>query len=100
MLGIRDILREKQIEKVFEGIAKGEIKIGQGLNQEMALKRLGDTHWSSHYDKKFSEVSGIGGHGRWLLQESILFFIWYTFLIKLSLILPVAEAKWKELFLQ
>ncbi|KAJ9182094.1 hypothetical protein P3X46_006123 [Hevea brasiliensis] len=38
----RDILREKQLEKVFEGIAKGEIK---GL----LLYRPGDTHWSSHY---------------------------------------------------
>ncbi|KAJ9170334.1 hypothetical protein P3X46_018449 [Hevea brasiliensis] len=46
----RDMLREKQLEKVFEGIAKGEIKIGQGLNQEMALKRSGDTRWSSHYE--------------------------------------------------
>ncbi|XP_057990430.1 uncharacterized protein LOC110649439 [Hevea brasiliensis] len=53
----RDMLREKQLDKVFEGIAKGEIKTGQGeiktgqgVNQEMTLKRLGDTHWSSHYD--------------------------------------------------
>ncbi|KAJ9134880.1 hypothetical protein P3X46_032125 [Hevea brasiliensis] len=45
----RDMLREKEVEKVFQGIAKGEIKTRQGLNQEMALKRLGDTHWSSHY---------------------------------------------------
>ncbi|XP_057990627.1 uncharacterized protein LOC131173003 [Hevea brasiliensis] len=29
-----DMLREKQLEKVFEGIAKGEIKTGHGLNQE------------------------------------------------------------------
>ncbi|XP_058003053.1 uncharacterized protein LOC110642356 [Hevea brasiliensis] len=45
----QNMLREKQLEKVFEGIAKGEIKTRQGLNQEMALKRPGDTRWSSHY---------------------------------------------------
>ncbi|KAJ9132806.1 hypothetical protein P3X46_033639 [Hevea brasiliensis] len=45
----RDMLQEKQLEKVFKGTAKGEIKTGQGLNQETALKRSGDTHWSSHY---------------------------------------------------
>ncbi|XP_057997282.1 uncharacterized protein LOC110644107 [Hevea brasiliensis] len=43
------MLQEKQLEKVFKGTAKGEIKTGQGLNQETALKRSGDTHWSSHY---------------------------------------------------
>ena len=45
----RDMLREKQMEKVIEGIANDEIKTGKGLNQEMALKRPGDTRWSSHY---------------------------------------------------
>ncbi|KAJ9178614.1 hypothetical protein P3X46_010483 [Hevea brasiliensis] len=34
---------------LFEEIAKCEIKTEQGLNQEMALKRSGDTRWSSHY---------------------------------------------------
>ncbi|KAJ9146611.1 hypothetical protein P3X46_028852 [Hevea brasiliensis] len=45
----RNMLREKQIEKVFEGIAKSEIKTGQCLNKKMALKRPEDTHRSSHY---------------------------------------------------
>ncbi|XP_021685260.2 uncharacterized protein LOC110668369 [Hevea brasiliensis] len=45
----RDMLREKQIEKLIEGIAKGEIKTRQGLNQELALERSGDTRWGSHY---------------------------------------------------
>ncbi|XP_043809053.1 uncharacterized protein LOC122722419 [Manihot esculenta] len=42
------MFREKQREKVVEGIGIGEIPIGQGLNQEIIIKRLGDTHWSSH----------------------------------------------------
>ncbi|XP_057782753.1 uncharacterized protein LOC131000700 [Salvia miltiorrhiza] len=45
----RDMLRENQREKIIEGIANGEIKTGRGLNQEMELKRPGDTRWSSHY---------------------------------------------------
>ncbi|XP_047942832.1 zinc finger MYM-type protein 1-like [Salvia hispanica] len=45
----RDILREKQREKILERIASDEIHTGRGLNQEMALKRPGDTRWSSHY---------------------------------------------------
>lgn len=45
----RDILREKQLEKVVTGIASGEISTGHGLNQEQTLKRPGDTRWSSHY---------------------------------------------------
>ncbi|KAG8655728.1 hypothetical protein MANES_04G063964v8 [Manihot esculenta] len=45
----RDMLREKQREKVVEGIRIGEIAIRQGLNQEMTIKRPGDTCWSSHY---------------------------------------------------
>ncbi|XP_057770211.1 uncharacterized protein LOC130990025 [Salvia miltiorrhiza] len=45
----RDMLRENQREKIIEGIANGEINTGRGLNQEMELKRPGDTRWSSHY---------------------------------------------------
>ncbi|XP_042022997.1 uncharacterized protein LOC121770313 [Salvia splendens] len=45
----RDILREKQRENILEKIARDEITTGTGLNQEMSLKRPGDTRWSSHY---------------------------------------------------
>ena len=45
----RDILREKRSAKVIEALKNNEISIGHGLNQEMSLKRLGDTHWSFHY---------------------------------------------------
>ncbi|KAG6424924.1 hypothetical protein SASPL_115347 [Salvia splendens] len=45
----RDILREKQRENILEKIASDEITTGTGLNQEMSLKRPGDTRWSSHY---------------------------------------------------
>ena len=39
----KDILREKQFEKVVEGICQGEIMTGRGVNQERALKRPGET---------------------------------------------------------
>ncbi|KAJ8759156.1 hypothetical protein K2173_004163 [Erythroxylum novogranatense] len=39
----RDMLREKQMEKVIVGISQGVIETGQELNQEMTLKRPGDT---------------------------------------------------------
>ncbi|XP_042041184.1 zinc finger MYM-type protein 1-like [Salvia splendens] len=45
----RDILGEKQREHIIEQIASEEIDTGRGLNQEMSLKRPGDTRWSSHY---------------------------------------------------
>jgi len=45
----RDILREKQTAKVVEALQNNEISTGRGLNQEMNLKRLGETRWSSHY---------------------------------------------------
>ncbi|XP_042051533.1 zinc finger MYM-type protein 1-like [Salvia splendens] len=45
----RDILREKQRENIIKEIASDEISTGRRLNQEMSLKRPGDTRWSSHY---------------------------------------------------
>ena len=45
----RDILREKQVENVIQGICLGEILTERGLNQETTLKRTGDTRWGSHY---------------------------------------------------
>jgi len=32
-----------------EALQNNEIFTGCGLNQELNLKRPGDTHWSSHY---------------------------------------------------
>ncbi|XP_065630786.1 uncharacterized protein LOC136068063 [Quercus suber] len=45
----RDILREKRNAEVIEALKNNEISTGRGLNQEMSLKRPGDTRWSSHY---------------------------------------------------
>ncbi|PIA41107.1 hypothetical protein AQUCO_02300127v1 [Aquilegia coerulea] len=45
----RDLLREKHASKVIQKIQSGDILSGQGLNQETALKRSGDTRWGSHY---------------------------------------------------
>ncbi|XP_062158069.1 uncharacterized protein LOC133865663 [Alnus glutinosa] len=45
----RDTFREKRIAEVVEALQNNEISIGRGLNQEMNLKRPGDTRWSSHY---------------------------------------------------
>ncbi|KAF8396511.1 hypothetical protein HHK36_018134 [Tetracentron sinense] len=50
----RDILREKQADKVIEALSSGELSSGQGLNQETSLKRAGDTRWGSHYDTLIS----------------------------------------------
>jgi hypothetical protein len=45
----RDILREKQIDEVVEALQNNEMSTGRGLNQEMNIKRPGDTRWNSHY---------------------------------------------------
>ena len=39
----RDILREKRNAEVIEALKNNEISTGHGLNQEMSLKRPGDT---------------------------------------------------------
>ncbi|KAL4600059.1 hypothetical protein ACB092_11G170800 [Castanea dentata] len=44
-----DILHEKCSAKVIEALKNNEISTIRGLNQEMSLKRPGDTCWSSHY---------------------------------------------------
>jgi hypothetical protein len=44
-----DTLREKRTAEVVEALRNNKISIGRGLNQEMNLKRLRDTRWSSHY---------------------------------------------------
>jgi hypothetical protein len=45
----RDILREKQTAEVVKALQNNEMSTGRGLNQEMNIKRPGDTRWSSHY---------------------------------------------------
>ncbi|XP_021771728.1 uncharacterized protein LOC110735855 [Chenopodium quinoa] len=38
-----------QAQEVAQALEVGEILSGSGLNQELSLKRPGDTHWGSHY---------------------------------------------------
>ncbi|QHN87193.1 Zinc finger MYM-type protein [Arachis hypogaea] len=45
----RDMLRDSQMTKTIEALQSGEISSGRGLNQEIAVKRAGDTRWGSHY---------------------------------------------------
>lgn len=45
----RDLLREKLAEEIEEALQMGEIETGRGLNQELGLKRPGDTRWGSHF---------------------------------------------------
>ena len=45
----KDILRERQLEKIVEACKNGEISSGRGLHQETSLQRPGDTRWGSHY---------------------------------------------------
>ncbi|KAL5720233.1 hypothetical protein ACHQM5_012915 [Ranunculus cassubicifolius] len=45
----RDSLREKHASKMSNDLKVGEIPSGKGLNQEIGVKRAGDTRWSSHY---------------------------------------------------
>ncbi|KAI0526986.1 hypothetical protein KFK09_002582 [Dendrobium nobile] len=46
----RDQLRDKQRELTLSALQKGEVFTGRGLNQEISLKRAGDTRWGSHYE--------------------------------------------------
>ena len=39
----KDILRERQFEKIVEACKNGEISSGRGLHQETSLQRPGDT---------------------------------------------------------
>jgi hypothetical protein len=51
-----DTLRKKQAAKVVKALKNNEMFIGRGLNQEMNLKRSGDTRWSSHYKAAISLI--------------------------------------------
>ncbi|XP_031378142.1 zinc finger MYM-type protein 1 [Punica granatum] len=45
----RDLLREKQQNRVLEAFETGEFSMGKGSNQERSLQRGGNTRWGSHY---------------------------------------------------
>ncbi|XP_059625345.1 uncharacterized protein LOC132268531 [Cornus florida] len=53
----RDMLREKQIVEVIDGLNKDGLTSGQGLNQSTSLIRAGDTRWGSHYDTLISLIT-------------------------------------------
>ena len=42
----RDILQEKHAQLVIKVFDDGELSSGQGLNQEVTLKRSADTRWA------------------------------------------------------
>ena len=44
-----DALRDAQFVEIEKALDMGEVRSGQGLNQETNLKRAGDTRWGSHY---------------------------------------------------
>ncbi|XP_042059359.1 zinc finger MYM-type protein 1-like [Salvia splendens] len=45
----RELIREIQAQKLAQALEIDELETGSGLNQELGLKRPGDTRWSSHY---------------------------------------------------
>ncbi|WOG95842.1 hypothetical protein DCAR_0415171 [Daucus carota subsp. sativus] len=52
----QDLLRDKQTTEVIEGICSGQMSSGKGLNQELTLKRAGDTRWGSYYTTLLSLI--------------------------------------------
>ncbi|KAI5335681.1 hypothetical protein L3X38_025815 [Prunus dulcis] len=46
----RDMLRDQLQMDIMEALEKDTLPTRRGLNQETCLKRLGDTHWNSHYE--------------------------------------------------
>ncbi|XP_028083501.1 zinc finger MYM-type protein 1-like [Camellia sinensis] len=52
-----DMLRETQAAKVAESLSNDEIQSGQGMNQEIGLKRARDTRWRSHYGTLLNLIS-------------------------------------------
>jgi len=47
---------EQQATRVT-GLQNGDIKSGSGLNQELSLKRPGDTRWGSYYKSLLNVVA-------------------------------------------
>ncbi|XP_057247567.1 uncharacterized protein LOC125492695 [Beta vulgaris subsp. vulgaris] len=46
---IKRNIRDIQAQNVARSLEMGELEMGSGLNQELGLKRPGDTRWGSHY---------------------------------------------------
>ncbi|XP_028553763.1 zinc finger MYM-type protein 1-like [Dendrobium catenatum] len=46
----RNQLRDKQHDMTLSALQKGEVFTGRGLNQEISLRRAGETRWGSHYE--------------------------------------------------
>jgi hypothetical protein len=53
----RDILRENRTVEIIEALQSNGMSIGCDLNQEMNLKRHGDTRWCSHYGTIISLIA-------------------------------------------
>ena len=53
----RDILQEKHAQAVIKALDDGELSSGQGLNQEVTLKRSVNTRWGSHYGTLLSIIT-------------------------------------------
>ncbi|KDO37963.1 hypothetical protein CISIN_1g042106mg [Citrus sinensis] len=53
----RDILHKKHAFTIIEALGTGELLSGQGLNQEITLKRPVNTRWSSYYGTLTSIIS-------------------------------------------
>ncbi|XP_021769731.1 zinc finger MYM-type protein 1-like [Chenopodium quinoa] len=51
----REMIRQDQAQEVPRALDVGDNVSGSGLNQELGLKRPGDTRWSSHY-KSLSNI--------------------------------------------
>ncbi|XP_021768492.1 zinc finger MYM-type protein 1-like [Chenopodium quinoa] len=51
----REMIRQDQAQEVARALDVGDIVSGSGLNQELGLKRPGDTRWSSYY-KSISNI--------------------------------------------
>ncbi|XP_020695550.1 zinc finger MYM-type protein 1-like [Dendrobium catenatum] len=46
----RNQLRDKQHDMTLSALQNGEVFTGRGLNQEISLRRPGETRWGSHYE--------------------------------------------------
>ena len=51
------MIREIQAQKVAQALEMSEIETGSGLNQELGLKRPGETRWGSHYKTILNVIS-------------------------------------------
>ncbi|PIN08331.1 hypothetical protein CDL12_19093 [Handroanthus impetiginosus] len=88
----RDILRGKHANVIREGLESCEISSGRDLNQEITLKRSGDTRWGSHYStllRLASMFSFVGAEAHSLLCSMQSFeFIFNLHLMRKVLKIP------------